>query len=894
MRNRKRSILTHLVYLFTALMLILGLVGCADNAGNVPSSGDIDLSTGGEEVIITFAYDENYRTLIEPLMDAFHEENPSITVQFVPLSTTNYSQAETLEDRLLALATGADTTLTFSGSPQAGSYFLDLQPLMDADSSFASSDFWPGSLSALEDTEGRVLGLPMTLFLRGIFYDKAAFDAANLAYPQPGWTWDDFRRMTAALAQGQGGESRFGYADRASLSILQPLIGYELTLNDGQIDAEALAAELDWYVQLAQADQILGVKSSDDYWNGLFDFGTPPAMWYANLLEFTSDMEMGETAATDLKTYFEDSAYGFAPLPVDADRENVNTTPVNALSGVISAGSEHPVEAWQWLNFLSHHSLALSNADPGERLNVPARQSVTEAVGFWDSFPPEVQAAIRFGLEHAWYPSVYSRAEEAVLSAVREAASGYVDLTSALEEAETAQASWPQDRVELLEIVVATSQSVVDVVPGTAVINFNYRDWLPNDVRIFESLISEFNHEHEGEIIVQATNVQQSSYEGGYFVGRSNLYDCYMDQNMSEYAASSEAVLDLTALFEGEDAAFQQDFDNSLLDSSRSEGYLVALPLSIQPGLMAYNADMLAQKGLEPPALDWTFDDFLELITAVTSTVESDKSYGFLPSTNAASIRQMFYAGRGVQWRDISGADPVVMFNTPEMADTLIWLDELERSGVTYQVPDVDDWNVAIAQPVRAGQIGFFITYAGEEEELYFLGNKPPYTIGIAPLPATPKPNGSFGDNYETGFYISKNSEHPEACWELGKYLSEHTEGLNGVPARTSVANSSAWEAQVGPEKAAVYRKALANNLANNEADPYGVYFWAPMRGWLGRASVNISNGSDPTQELALAQQYADAYLDCMMPLDIPSLTNEEIRGAVQECEVQVDPSHYE
>ena len=225
MRNRKRSILTHLVYLFTALMLILGLVGCADNAGNVPSSGDIDLSTGGEEVIITFAYDENYRTLIEPLMDAFHEENPSITVQFVPLSTTNYSQAETLEDRLLALATGADTTLTFSGSPQAGSYFLDLQPLMDADSSFASSDFWPGSLSALEDTEGRVLGLPMTLFLRGIFYDKAAFDAANLAYPQPGWTWDDFRRMTAALAQGQGGESRFGYADRASLSILQPLIG---------------------------------------------------------------------------------------------------------------------------------------------------------------------------------------------------------------------------------------------------------------------------------------------------------------------------------------------------------------------------------------------------------------------------------------------------------------------------------------------------------------------------------------------------------------------------------------------------------------------------------------------------------------------------------------------
>ena len=62
-----------------------------------------------------------------------------------------------------------------------GGYFLDLQPLIDSDSNFDLAGFWLGSLSAMEDTEGRVLGLPMTLFLRGIFYDKSAFDAANFS-----------------------------------------------------------------------------------------------------------------------------------------------------------------------------------------------------------------------------------------------------------------------------------------------------------------------------------------------------------------------------------------------------------------------------------------------------------------------------------------------------------------------------------------------------------------------------------------------------------------------------------------------------------------------------------------------------------------------------------------
>jgi ABC-type glycerol-3-phosphate transport system substrate-binding protein len=449
--------------------------------------------------------------------------------------------------------------------------------------------------------------------------------------------------------------------------------------------------------------------------------------------------------------------------------------------------------------------------------------------------------------------------------------------------------------IDTPEVVVATPQPTEDESLGAITIQFNYNDWVPEDVQVYELLISQFNQEHQGEIFVEADHNQDELYPRGYYVEKSNSYDCYLTQAVrygAEKAVLSGAVLDLTALFEGEDSTFQQDFDNYLLDASRYKGYLTALPLSTQPAIMVYNADLLNEQGLQAPTLDWTFDDFLGLITAVTSTSGSDKHYGFLPSTNAANPLDMLYAGHGLQWRDITGTSPVVLLNTPQMAGTLSWYNELEQTGVVYQITNEEDWELGIGMPVRSGQISFFITYAEEEEEMYFSFIEPPFTLGIAPLPDTDKPNGAFARNYITGFFISKYSENPEACWEFAKYLLEHTEVLNGVPARTSIANSLTWEAQIGAEKAAVYRKALSNNLTNIEADPYGAYYWSPIRSWIGQATMNIRDGNNPTQELALAQQYADAYIECMAAFDIVNLDTDELSEATQNCALQVDPSY--
>ena len=68
------------------------------------------------------------------------------------------------------------------------------------------------------------MGLPMGVYGIGIYYDPNAFGAAGLAYPAPGWTWDDFRKDVAALAGKTGGQARYGFVDATGflVSLLAP------------------------------------------------------------------------------------------------------------------------------------------------------------------------------------------------------------------------------------------------------------------------------------------------------------------------------------------------------------------------------------------------------------------------------------------------------------------------------------------------------------------------------------------------------------------------------------------------------------------------------------------------------------------------------------------------
>lgn len=846
-----------------------------------------------ESVIITFAFHASSRDLFEPLMEAFHRQYPSIQVQFVawPAFSPGMNFYETL-------ASSADVTLIYGRSPEMAAYFLDLQPMIDTDLSFAPDDFWPGALTACQDVEGRTLGIPLNLFMTGIFYDQEAYAAAGLPYPQPGWTWGDFRQNAVALGKQEGTGIRYGYGDPPYLSVLNPIIGASLSETGGEIDVQGLAARLQWYLDLAQEKvlyPIQGVPGSEaselarDQWEAMFQGGQPPAMWHGRLLDPIPGIA-GVSEDTDPATHLAITEYGLAPFPVAADGSLSNSTPLSAQCAAISAGSTHPQAAWAWLNFLTRHRLVGDASQAPERVKIPARPSVAAAEGFWDGLPAGAQEAVHFGLEHAWYSGLYQPAQDAVLAALVKALSGQTDLATALAEAKAKLESNTLVEPGKPEITVATPAPSSNESSGTPVVRFYPGNASPQELTAIGGLVRQFNQTHSSEFTVEVLSGYTSSPNDGYYETLANQFDCFLSETDPVGAARSEVILNLNAWLEKEDPAFQADYNSALLAASSFEGELYSLPLTSQPAILVYNADLLAQRGLQPPTHDGSFVDFVQNLSAIASPEGDAARYGFLPESQAVNSLEFFIAGRNVHWLDDTQEVPAAWLNTPEMASTLTWLEELYRSGALFRSASGEAWWSSIVQAIRSGQIAYWTALAGEQERLYFEDEPPSFKIGIAPLPLLPAPNSLLDASVERGAFISAQSEHPGACWSWIQYLSEQPTAFAGIPARQSLANSEAWEIEVGQSNAAIFRLARERMQQSAEGRRMEMVVM-PLAAWLSQAEIETRNGSDPGPALAAAQGKADAYRACLLAVDLFALGEIEIQAKVLECAKQADPN---
>ena len=893
------------------LLLLLFLPAC-NGTGPLPAASTsepgpvqpgqtraVDSSQPVEQnVTITFSAYEFYRDMFSPLIDEFQRQNPAITVQFVPIPTGGGGESQDEAAYFQSLAESADSTLVIGRSSAMGAYFLDLQPQIDADPAFDPADFWPGALTACQDTQGRVLGIPMSLYSSGIFYDPAAFETAGLAAPQPGWTWDDFRRDVSALATIENGVIRYGYADRSFLSILSPLVDASLVANNGQIDPQSLATDLQWYLDLAR-DGSLGPlqgladptqsQAAGDAWIAQFQQNRAPALWFGRLVEPVPGLA-GVSEETDPATHLALNAFGLAPLPAAADGSNGNTTPLTAECAAISAGSTHPLAAWAWISFLSRHWLVADHNQAGELLKIPARQSVADSAGFWDNLPAQAAPAVRYGLEHAWYPGLYPQAENAVLAAVEKAGGGGITLASALAQAQAEQAAQPQDQPGRAEVVVSTPQATLNPQDPVTTIRFYDGSSPREEQAAFETLAGQFNQAHQGQIEVVLSNSYPNS-SGDYYTALSGQYDCYLDSSNPAAAAASGAVRDLTALFAGEDAAFRLDFDPELIAAASSDGALYVLPFASDPPVLAYNADLLARRGIPLPQNGWGFDEFMQDVLAAGSNSPADLSYGALTASDAISMDLYFLAGSGVHWLDESDATPAAAFSNPQLSTALTRLAELHRSGVLYQGASGEDWWSSLSQAMTSGQVAFWASRAGKQSELFFdPGVTPGFSIGTVALPQLPTGSEPFYPPVNLrGFYISSQSENGPACWEWIKFLSAQPAATASLPARRSIAGSADWAASVGTENAAAYRQAM-DQAGTPPDDPVRQYFTSQFESYLADALTAVENSAGADQALAEAQVQADAYRSCLLAANPESLGVLEIRTKAAECAQQAGP----
>ena len=631
-----------------------------------------------------------------------------------------------------------------------------------------------------------------------------------------------------ALTEQEGDEVvRWGFAwrSRDPLPFIRgragPLVDTSVELPVPLLDRPEVAEAVRWFTDLALKRRVMPMDDGQ------------AAMW------------SGST-----RNWYGESV-GVAPFPVDTPTSA--TTPIQLRTYAMSAGTAHPQESWRWLAFLSQQPV-------GE--GMPARRSL--ANDWWSALDEETASAYRFALEHRfspiesyWLGSALYDALEAIL---REEQTVEESLAQAQAAAYTNIESELTDTTATGPFEVPTPAPLDD--EGTPIVFVATRTyWGKKD--IYDTLATRF-HELHPEITIEvrppdlptgvsAVTLQQIAAQG----------DC-LEVFAAFLGGTDRSVLvNLDPLIEADTAFPLDDFYPHFLTSFRHEGQLWALPAEGYPRVMCYNEELFDAADLDYPSLDWTLDDFLILAQALTEEDGANKQYGYASAPYFSSESLFFVEQQGARLVDDSAGPVAFTLDTPAMTKAVQWYINLVR---LYGIPpkfedlDFDRWTLLI----RNKQAAMWSIYPiGDYSSLWTMpetGAKA--EVGVVPMPNGP---GRVSDFDLIGYSISAQTEHPQACWEWLKFLSEQAGTFQGVPARRSIAESDAYRQQVGAELADAYRftleqsERLFTSATHLRTERTGFVLDQFQRGL--EATLN---GEDVEQALSQAQHKVDEYVLCL------------------------------
>lgn len=328
-------------------------------------------------VTITFAPPPGVEVLAyRALADAFNQAHTEVEVQIISPGQAQTTDCFAGEQSVADLNTRAK--------------LLNLQSLLETDSAFSLDDFYPRFLDALRFQDD-LYGIPSQAQMRVLFYNRDLFDAAGVAYPEPGWTLDDLLTYAVALTQGDGDEKQYGFlplnGDASDLQAFVALQGASLWDDKGQprFNASDVVAAVQWYADLAMKHGVMPAFPEDlpdqysagqDMRNALVRAGRV-AMW----TDFTG-LDRSDVLPLDARI-------GMAPLPTGDQA----VTDVLYEGLFIASDTRQPQACWEWLKFLSEKTETVRG--------LPARRSILESVAFAEQVGQDVVNSYRASLEYA-------------------------------------------------------------------------------------------------------------------------------------------------------------------------------------------------------------------------------------------------------------------------------------------------------------------------------------------------------------------------------------------------------------------------------------------------------------------------------------------------------------
>lgn len=731
-------------------------------------------------------------------------------------------------------ATQADAAVLPSSTTRPAS-FIDLANWLGSSTSINPQDYFAGALEACQVGEVTYC-LPLSFTPAYIYFDETVLAEAGVTPPAAEWTWPDLVQTITALSTGDGTRYGFGNVD-GLLRLLRPLLVANLDA-DGNLNAAALAPYFQDIASLVAAGHVADVSDAElavMIGNGRI------GLW------------LGSQAMPGLSGAVIGDGLGRLPVPPIGDLTAVNPAEADCLA--ISRGSSQPEAAWRWLQYLAYNPPEL----PAD--SIPANRLVTD--GFSHNNLPGDAASV-LAISRVWF-SRQRRQADALIPALHQHVVAGVPLDAALAQAApTAEA----------ETEVATPV-ITEPLPESGPVTIRFYG---DEFRLAEA-VGAFSETHP-DIRVDASFNARVGAGGSFLEDVAEQFDCFTWPVATPVPPNiAELVWDISDLVSAETLA---DYTPESLVPVQLDGRLYGLPLEINPVVVRYSENRFSEVGVPIPTADWTLNDLLN--TAVQLGQAGDTAiYGFV-STGFASLAgpefiELVLAEQGIQLWDLTAGtmdvtDPAV---TAVFNQYLTWM----QQNALYTSAPGDEYEVRDAF-TQNGQAAMWLTTS----------DRRPFAIGVpepfAMLPLPQLNSQLLPAPWQTVLFVSNRVADPSACLVWSEFMTTRADAITAVPARQSVASSRAWQNEVGPENAAVFRQALSRHMAASSPEAsmliYGIKY--PLYRWLQQVAETAVAGGDPAAQLLQAQTWSQAYLACIA--NNTNATAEEI----QACAIQADPNY--
>lgn len=831
----------------------------------------------------------------EALLSEFEAQNPGMDVVLVLSGDSMYfGSAAYAPDAFFEGATEYAQTAdvlyvdNYRLSPEStrAGLFLDLSPLTTSDPSFNPDDFFPAAWQSFQ-WDGGIWGLPASLSLNVLVYNKTRFDELGLAYPNEAWTIDDFANAVRALSEtnAEGKVTIPGLLDWGMPGLLLRAL-----LGEGVYDSSVIPNSVNF--QNPELEHLLTV------WGELSQEGHTGRN-YSPSSQSLSSIPMRIEGLSALVGKFGDSndEWAGALLPGGA-------AGVRVQGFAVSAGTQHPEQAYALVKFLT------SNPQVVNRMfgDSPARQSlvgVEPADGAIIRNLSDEAEALRDQALSAALPVSEMRFMDYVSMALNkmDPQSGNLDVAAALQEAETAALEVLQaadERRNSAPVIVAQPSPTPVLAAGEISMRFLYAAHvapLPNR-ELWEQAIQDFVAADP-----EVGQIELLTGLGGMGQATETEYDCYVQPYNLVPNMDLQTVLNLDP-FLNEDPGFDRnDFLSGVLSQMTREDLIWGIPLFIQPEVLWYNSQTFTDRGAQLPENGWTADQFID--TLQTLRPDPDDPAPFVPRGPGSTYVLLLTAAFGGAPLDYRTDPPTVHFTDPATVDALRQVLDLAKDGyIEYSALGNMSGGVFSSGP------GATITIYNEALGVFSQRLRPTRGDYTDPYRMTTFPRGAqfSGIAYEIGAgYIRSDAPNPEACYRWLSYLSSRPELFGSMPARRSALGALEDTMAQGSDLNAVF-----NEIDALLQDPATLVLPSQFTGggsiggyllpvWLNRAlDAYVLEDADLETELKDAELIATAYLDCISSIqEIPMSdlgempTEEQIAYGRQfvDCAISVDPS---